>query len=290
MLEPKARTANRAGSGNLTQPIYHMSKIAFLGAGRMASAMVGGILGKGIPPSQIACTSGPDDTARTLASKTGILHEDDLPRLIGGADVVVLACKPQQLASLDPRLAELASGKLVLSILAGKRLATLAKVFPNARNLVRAMPNTPGQIGAGVTGWCTLHALTAADRAIVDLILGALGKMVGLREDQIDAVTGLSGSGPAYVFEFAAALREAGIAAGLDRETAKLLSYETILGAARLLEQSTVEAEELRNQVTSPNGTTYAGLMRMEAHKFRAIMAETVLAATRRSEELSKDS
>lgn len=267
-----------------------MSKIAFLGAGRMASAMVGGILGKGVRPTDLACTSGPDDTARQLSAKTGVIHEDNLGKLLAGADAVVLACKPQQLASLDARLAELTAGKLVLSILAGKRLATLAKVFPKARNLVRAMPNTPGQIGAGVTGWCSLQPLVASDQKIVDLILGALGKMVGLREEQLDAVTGLSGSGPAYVFEFAAALREAGTAVGLDRETSKLLAYETILGAAKLLEQSTVEAEELRNQVTSPNGTTYAGLMRMEAHKFRAVIAETVLAATKRSEELSKDS
>ncbi|MFT3782251.1 MAG: pyrroline-5-carboxylate reductase [Nibricoccus sp.] len=267
-----------------------MSKIAFLGAGRMASAMVGGILGKGVRPADLACTSGPDDTARLLSQKTGIVHEDDLAKLLGGADAVVLACKPQQLASLDPRVAELTAGKLVFSILAGKRLGTLVKVFPKARNLVRAMPNTPGQIGAGVTGWCSHQPLSPDDQKIVDLIVGALGKGVGLREDQLDAVTGLSGSGPAYVFEFAAALREAGIAVGLDRATAKLLAYETILGAAKLLEQSTVEAEELRNQVTSPNGTTYAGLMRMEAHKFRAILAETVLAATKRSEELSRDS
>jgi pyrroline-5-carboxylate reductase len=267
-----------------------MSKIAFLGAGRMASAMVGGILGKGVRPADLACTSGPDDTARQLSAKTGITAEDDLAKLLAGADAIVLACKPQQLASLDLRLAELTTGKLVLSILAGKRLGTLAKTFPKARNLVRAMPNTPGQIGAGVTGWCSLQPLATADQKIVDLILGALGKMVGLREDQLDAVTGLSGSGPAYVFEFAAALREGGIAVGLDRDTAKLLAYETILGAAKLLVQSPEEAEELRNQVTSPNGTTYAGLKRMEAHSFRATIAETILAATKRSEELSKDS
>jgi pyrroline-5-carboxylate reductase len=213
-----------------------------------------------------------------------------LEKLLAGVDAVVLACKPQQLASLDSRLAELTAGKLVLSILAGKRLASLAQKFPKARNLVRAMPNTPGQIGAGVVGWSPLQPISAGDRQIVDLILGSLGKMVALREDQLDAVTGLSGSGPAYVFEFAAALREAGIAVGLDRETAKLLAYETLLGSAKLLVQSTDEAEELRNQVTSPNGTTYAGLKRMEAHNFRSIIAETVLAATQRSAELSKDS
>jgi len=267
-----------------------MTKIAFLGAGRMASAMVGGILGRGIRPTDLTCTSGPDDTARQLSARTGIIAQDDLEKLLASADAVVLACKPQQLASLDPRLASLTAGKLVLSILAGKRLASLAKVFPQARNLVRAMPNTPGQIGAGVTGWCALQPVSAADNEIVSLILGALGKRVALREDQLDAVTGLSGSGPAYVFEFAAALREGGIAVGLDRDTAKLLAYETLLGAAKLLVQSPEEAEELRNQVTSPNGTTYAGLKRMEAHDFRGTIAETVLAATRRSEELSKDS
>ena len=255
-----------------------MSKIAFLGAGRMASAMVGGILGKGVRPADLACTSGPDDTARKLAARTGIAAHEDVAKLLAGVDAVVLACKPQQIPTLDPRLAELTAGKLVLSIVAGKRLSTLAQKVPKARNLVRAMPNTPGQIGAGVVGWASLQPTSTDDRQIVDLILGALGKMVALREDQLDAVTGLSGSGPAYVFEFAAALREAGIAVGLDRDTAKLLV------------QSPEEAEELRNQVTSPNGTTYAGLKRMEAHNFRSVIAETVLAATQRSEELSKDS
>jgi len=267
-----------------------MSKIAFLGAGRMASAMVDGILGQGIRPADLSCTSGTGETARKLAARTGITAHEDVAKLLAGADAVVLACKPQQIVKLDPRLAELTAGKLVLSIVAGKHLSSLAKKFPKARNLVRAMPNTPGQIGAGVVGWSTLNPLSAEDRQIVDLILGALGKMVAVREDQLDAVTGLSGSGPAYVFEFAAALREAGIAVGLDRDTAKLLAYETLLGSAKLLVQSPAEAEELRNQVTSPNGTTFAGLKRMEAHNFRVIIAETVLAATKRSEELSKDS
>lgn len=267
-----------------------MAKISFLGAGRMASAMVDGLLAKGSLPTDLACTSGPDDTARQLAARTGIAAHDDLPALLHGADAVVLACKPQQLASLDPRLVELTSGKLVLSILAGKRLDRLVQSFPKARNVIRAMPNTPGQIGAGVTGWCAKNPLTAADEKLVGQILGSLGKTVALREDQLDAVTGLSGSGPAYVFEFAAALREAGIAVGLDRETAKMLAVETLLGSAKLLAQSTVEAEELRNQVTSPNGTTYAGLQRMSAKDFRGVIRETVVAATARSVELSKDS
>jgi pyrroline-5-carboxylate reductase len=267
-----------------------MTKIAFIGAGRMASAMVDGLLAKkSVAPADLACTGGNDDTARLLAARTGIAAHAGVATLLPDADTVVLACKPQQLAGLDARLAELAAGKLVLSILAGKRLARLAETFPRARNLVRAMPNTPGQIGAGITGWCALRPLAAADRARVDTILGALGKMVEVDEAQLDAVTALSGSGPAYVFEFAAALRDAGEAAGLSRAAAYQLTVETILGSARLMAQSPAEAEELRNQVTSPNGTTFAGLQRMEARDFRGLIRETVLAAKVRSEELSKD-
>lgn len=267
-----------------------MPKIAFLGAGRMASAIVDGLLAQKVAvPADLACTDGGDDTARKLAERTGVAATADLSALLGGADTIVLACKPQQLAGLDPRLAELAAGKLVLSILAGKRLATLAAVFPRARNVVRAMPNTPGQIGAGVTAWCAHAALSSADRALVGAILGAMGRVVEIGESKLDAVTGLSGSGPAYVFEFTAALRDAGEAAGLPRDVAWKLAMETVLGSARLMARTGTEPEILRDQVTSPNGTTFAGLRRMEARDFRGTIRETVLAATARSVELSKD-
>jgi pyrroline-5-carboxylate reductase len=151
------------------------------------------------------------------------------------------------------------------------------------------MPNTPGQIGAGITAWCAPHALAAGDRATVDAILGALGQVIELAEPQLDAVTGLSGSGPAYVFEFTAALRDAGEAAGLPRETAWRLALETVLGSARLMAHTGTEPEVLRDQVTSPNGTTFAGLQQMARRDFRGVLRETVLAATARSRELSKD-
>lgn len=268
-----------------------MTKIAFLGAGRMASAIVDGLLAKKIcAPADLACTDGGDGTAVALAARTGVGAPTDLAALIAPADAIVLACKPQQLTGLDPRITDLAAGKLVLSILAGKRLSSLAKVLPRARNIVRAMPNTPGQIGAGITAWCALHPLAPADRAIIDGILGALGQVVEVAEPQLDAVTGLSGSGPAYVFEFAAALRDAGVAAGLSRDIASKLALETILGSARLMARTGTEPETLRDQVTSPNGTTFAGLQRMAAHDFRGLIKETVLTAKARSEELSKDS
>jgi pyrroline-5-carboxylate reductase len=267
-----------------------MPKISLLGAGRMASAIVDGLLAKKICASaDLACIDGGDGTAAALAARTGVTLAPGLDALIGGADALVLACKPQQLAGLDARLADLTAGKLVLSILAGKRLARLAQTFPRARALVRAMPNTPGQIGAGVTAWSALRPLAPADAALAADILGALGHVLEVAEPQLDAVTGLSGSGPAYVFEFAAALREAGLAAGLPRDTAWKLALETILGSARLMARSGTEPEALRDQVTSPNGTTYAGLQRMAARDFRGLVKETVLAATARSEELSRD-
>ena len=267
-----------------------MPKIAFLGAGRMASAIVDGLLtNKVCAPADLACTDGGDGTAAALAVRTGVAAPADLAALLASADTIVLACKPQQLAGLDPRITDLATGKLVLSILAGKRLASLVQALPRARNIVRAMPNTPGQIGAGITAWCALRPLAPADRAIVDSILGALGQVVELAEPQLDAVTGLSGSGPAYVFEFTAALRDAGEAAGLPRAIAWQLAMETVLGSARLMASTGTEPETLRDQVTSPNGTTYAGLQRMKARDFRGLIKETVLAATARSQELSRD-
>jgi len=268
-----------------------MSQFAFIGAGRMASAMVGGLLAtKAAAPADIACLGGADNTAALLAQRTGIRAQADAAALLAGADTVVLACKPQQLAGLDPRLAELTAGRLVISILAGTRLARLAAVFPRARNLVRAMPNTPGQIGAGITGWCARQPLAPADRRRVDTVLGALGQVVELEEPLLDAVTAVSGSGPAFLFEFVAALRDGGVAAGLSREVAARLAQATVLGAARLLAETGTEPEALRDQVTSPHGTTYAGLQVLAARRFRDTVKDTILAAKQRSEELSRES
>lgn len=268
-----------------------MSKIAFLGAGNMAAAIAEGLLAKdGAAPSDLVCFSGTGRTAAALAARTGIAQAHSLDELLAGADTLIVAFKPQHLAAADPRLADLTSGKLVLSVLAGKKIASLAKTFPRARILVRTMPNTPSQIGAGVTGWCVRAPLAAADRATVETILGALGKSVEIDEPQMDALTAVSGSGPAYVFEFAAALRDAGVAAGLAPETSQMLAVETLLGAARLLARKAIEPETLRNQVTSPNGTTFAGLQRLAAGNFRGLVRDTVLAAKARSEELSQDS
>jgi len=195
-----------------------MVRIAFLGAGNLASAIVRGLLDEKVcAPADIACTSQRGESARTLAAETGITHEPDLARLLGGADTVIVAFKPQSLAAADPHLAELTTGKLVLSVLAGKTLATLAKTFPRARNIVRTMPNTPAAIGASFTPYCSLTPLTLADRTLVGRLLDALGQYLAIEEKYFDALTAVGGSGPAFLFEFVAGLRDAGIAAGPRR-------------------------------------------------------------------------
>jgi pyrroline-5-carboxylate reductase len=264
-------------------------RLAFLGAGRMASAMVDGLIARH-PESRdsIRCLSARGDSARALATRTGIHAVSDLPELLADADLLVVAFKPQHLASADPRLAELTSGKLVLSVLAAKTIDQLRSVFPQARNVVRTMPNTPSAIGAGITGWCAWAPLAPADRATVLHLLEAIGRELEIPETKMDALMSVSGCGPAFVFEFTAALRDAGVAAGLDEEEAAMLSLETVLGAARLMARTGVAPETLRDQVTSPNGTTFAGLQRMAAYDFRGLMRETVLAAKARSEELSR--
>jgi len=266
-----------------------MSSVAFLGAGNMAAAMVDGLIAANTQPSGIKCQGGAGKTAAILASRTGITLAPDLSALLSDADTLVVAFKPQHLAVADPRLAELTAGKLVISVLAGKRLSRLARVFPQARNIIWAMPNTPGQIGAGITGWCSLAPLSGQDRGIAIRLLGSLGKQVEVQEAQMDALTALSGCGPAYLFEFAAALRDGGIAAGLAPDVAQTLTVETLLGASRLLALRNIEPEILRNQVTSPNGVTFAGLKKMEARDFRGLIKETLMTAKARSEEMAKD-
>lgn len=267
-----------------------MRKIAFLGSGNMAGAIVDGLIAKQTAiPADLICLGGDDDTAARLSARTGIAVAANLDELLAEAGTLLVAFKPQHLAAADPQLAPLTAGKLVVSILAGKKLASLSRAFPRARNIVRTMPNTPGQIGAGITAWCAREPLAERDAAMVRALLDALGQSVEVAEHELDAVTGVSGSGPAYVFEFAAALRDAAVAAGLSRATAEKLAVETLLGSARLLARKNIDPEILRDQVTSPNGTTYAGLQRMQARDFRGVIRETVLAAAARSKELSQD-
>jgi pyrroline-5-carboxylate reductase len=265
-----------------------MDEIAFLGAGSMAAAMVDGLIAKGAwPAGRIACIGGTGTSAVKLAARTGVRHAATLEELLKGAGTLVVAFKPQHLAGADPRLAALTEGRLVISVLAGRKIEALAAVFPRARNIVRSMPNTPARIGAGLTGWCSSKALAGADRKVLDHVFGSLGRSIELPEAQIDAFTAICGCGPAYVFEFAAALRDAALSMGFDPATARMFAVETLLGASRLLARDGADPEALRSEVTSPNGVTAAGLRRMADRDFRGMIREVVNAAKARAVELS---
>ena len=256
----------------------------------MASAIVRGLLEKEhYTPAEIACTCGEDPTGPALAEATGIHYLPDITPALYEAEAVVLACKPQQFAAITPELAEAARGKLVLSILAGTPLSRLSSKFNHARNVVRTMPNTPGQIGAGVTAFAPLRELSEKDNLIVENTLSSLGNYHEVDEADLDAVTALSGSGPAYVFEFAAALREAAISAGLDEDLADALAIDTLLGAAMLLAESEETPEALRDAVTSPGGTTAAALKVFEDGGFRDLVDRAIAAAKARSLELAEE-
>ena len=266
-----------------------MTHIAFIGAGKMASAMVRGLITQHVyPATAISCISGDDPTAAHLAAAAGIHCAAKPAALLQHADIVVLACKPQQLAALDAAYTSLTTGKLLLSILAGTPLAKLRARFPHARNLVRAMPNTPGQIGAGITAYCSLHPLSPADHSAIEAILASLGAVLELPENDLDPVTAVSGSGPAYLFEFAAAFRDAAIATGLSPAVAEKLVHETIRGAAKLMEITGEHPDKLRDAVTSPGGTTAAALAVLQAGDFRELIKKAVAAAHQRSLELAK--
>jgi len=267
-----------------------MSVIAFLGAGNMAAAMVGGLLKNGHPPASLRCYTESGQSARPLSTLTGITRAESIPSLCDNAELLVVAFKPQHLATRDAALVEATAGKLVVSVMVGKTLAQLQAAFPHARGWVRAMPNTPGKIGAGVTGWCAHAPLADNDRALVNTLLGPLGLVLEVAEAQINDIAAISGSGPAYFFEFAAALSAAAQQIGFEPEVAKRLVTQTLLGSAQLLAQSGAAPEALRNQVTSPNGTTLAGLRQMEEGRLRETVLNTVRAAQARGLEIARES
>ena len=264
-------------------------KLAFIGAGRMAGAMVRGLLRSGAcQPADIAVIGGAGATAAKLSAETGVRLAASADDLLRGADAVVVACKPQVFLKLDPSFGPPAAGKLVLSVLAGTRTEKLGAFFPGARALARAMPNTPGAVGQGITALCSAQTLSPADAATVQAILAGLGAVVEVPESMFDAVTAVSGSGPGFFFEYVAAYEQAAVGLGFTPEQAKWLVRQTFAGSLALLSATGETPEALRNQVTSPGGTTRAGLDALEAGKFRDVVASALLAARRRGEELGK--
>jgi pyrroline-5-carboxylate reductase len=264
-------------------------KLSLLGVGKMGEALLAGLLDAGWEPDDLAVAEVDADRRRVVEERFPKVRVVPSPAwAVADADVVVVAVKPADVgAALEACESSLPAGALVLSIAAGVTIATVEAAAPG-RPVVRAMPNTAALVRTGAAAIAPGRHAGDNDLAAAERILGSVGIVVRVDEPLLDAVTGLSGSGPAYVFLVAEALVEAGVLVGLGRETAASLVHQTLLGAATLLADGTEGPEALRAAVTSPGGTTAAGLARLEAHGVRAAMLEAVVAATERSRELGK--
>jgi pyrroline-5-carboxylate reductase len=263
---------------------------AFIGGGNMARSLIGGLVARGTPPSSIRVADPVAELREALARDFGVAVFADGRDAVAGAGTWVLAVKPQAMRAVCESLAVAARSDrpLVLSIAAGITTAQLDRWLGGDAAVVRSMPNTPALLGAGVTGLFANVRVDADGRARTDALLGAAGATVWLEdESRMDAVTAVSGSGPAYVFLLAEAMQAAGEAEGLPPHAARTLALHTILGAARMLTEGTEAPAELRRRVTSPNGTTQAAIEAFEAGGFRELVARAVRAAAERGRELS---
>ena len=265
------------------------ARIGFIGAGQMATALGQGLVQAGLVGKDQLLASDPAEAARQRFSRTaGAKTTSDNLEVVEGADVLVLAVKPQQMPDV---LAEL-RGKihqrhLVLSIAAGVRCATIAESLGTATRLARAMPNTPCLVGRGACAYSLAGTATGADGQLVGQILGAVGIAFQVEEKLMDAVTGLSGSGPAFAYIMIEALSDGGVRMGLPRQVATTLAAQTLLGAAAMVLSTAEHPAVLKDRVASPGGTTIAGLQAMESGGVRAALIAAVEAATRRSAELA---
>ncbi len=263
-------------------------KIASLGAGRMAGALVRGLVNAGVcAPAEVAVADVVAEARDYLAAKVGGRAHATNAEAVREADVVLLCVKPNDVAAALDACGDALAGKLLISIATGWSIAALSAHAGGAR-VIRAMPNTPAQVGAGATAYAGDAAATAADIELAGRILGAVGLAVVVPEKLLDAVTGLSGSGPAYIFLAMEALSDGGVAAGLPRPLATQLAVQTVLGAARLAAETGEHPALLREAVTSPGGTTAAALGVLEAAAVRSAFCAAVNAAAERSRELGQ--
>lgn len=265
-------------------------KIGFLGAGKMATALAQGFLKAGLAtPAQILA-SDPSDTARTAFAKaTGAKTASANPDVARFARVLVLSVKPDQTAPVLGEIREhLTGGHLLLSIAAGVTLARLESALAKGARVIRLMPNTPALVGTSATAFALGSAATESDGALTQKLFSAVGLAVRVKEPLLDAVTGLSGSGPAYVYLMIEALSDGGVAAGLPRETATRLAAQTVLGAARMVLETGLHPGALKDMVASPGGTTIEGLHILEKGKLRGTVMSAVVAAAEKSRRLGQ--
>lgn len=263
--------------------------ICFIGGGNMATALIGGLLGKGFTAARISVVEISEENRARLQTSLGVRAVNSLADGVTGSDAIVFAVKPQQLREVAQQLAPLLDGQLLISIAAGIRTGDLAR-WSGSQTVVRAMPNTPALIGRGMTGLYALPAVGAAQREQAQNILAAVGETLWLQDEaMLDAVTAISGSGPAYVFYFIEALQQAALELGLNAAEARRLSLATFAGASQLAAGSDEEISVLRARVTSKNGTTERALLSMAANQVAEHIAQAAKAAADRAREMGDE-
>ncbi|HVX15222.1 MAG TPA: pyrroline-5-carboxylate reductase [Pirellulales bacterium] len=266
------------------------NRFGFIGAGRMATALAAGFVDRGLAmPNQLIASDPSPAAAEQFQRSTGGRVVRDNLEVAAHADQLFLAIKPQQMADVLGQLAgRLNERNLVVSVAAGIPLSTISQMLGPGPRLVRVMPNTPCLIGQGASAYCLGPGATADDGQLVGKLLEAVGRAFEVPEKLLDAVTGLSGSGPAFVYLMIEALSDGGVRMGLPRDVALALAAQTVRGAAELVLSSAQHPAVLKDQVASPGGTTIAGLQVLETGAVRGALMAAVEAATRRSAELAK--
>jgi len=262
--------------------------IGCIGGGNMAEAIIKGLVSGGMAPRSIMVSDPALDRRAHLATTLQVKTTDDNNEVVQTADLLVLAIKPQMAASVLSGLeAFITPDKLVLSVMAGVSTTMIEESLPSGCRVIRAMPNTPALVQAGATAISGGRRTTEADLELAKELFRLVGTVYQVGERQMDAVTGLSGSGPAYVFSFVEALADAGVKNGLPRDVACGLAVQTVLGSAQLLQQSGEHPAVLRDRVSSPGGTTIAALHTLENGRLHGLLMDAVDAAVKRSKELA---
>ncbi len=265
-------------------------KIIFIGGGNMASALIGGMLQQGYNAQDIRVVEISADARDALVKKYGVTTYENAAEAVEGGDVILLSVKPQQLPQVAASLAEHLSNQLIISIAAGIRTVDLSRWLDSYTHIVRAMPNTPALVLAGMTGLYATAGVSPAQRQMAETLLGSAGATLWFDDEaKLDAVTAMSGSGPAYVFYFLEAMQQAGSELGLSEKESRSLAICTFLGATKLAAESVDSAATLRARVTSKGGTTEQALSVMEAAQLKQHMIEAIKQAALRSKQLGDE-
>ena len=265
----------------------HM-KLGFIGSGKMATALVQGVIKSGVcQPSDIVVSDAVPAAMQQLAAATGVRQAASNAEVIQTSDAIVLAVKPQDAIAALQKLPG-SDVKLLLSIVAGLTIPRLEEAGGSRFRVIRAMPNTPALVLQGASGFSLGSAATSEDAEIARRVFGSVGVAVQVKEELLDAVTGLSGSGPAYVYMIIEAMADGGVLMGLPRDLALQLAAQTVAGSASMVLQTGTHPAALRDQVTSPGGTTIAGVEQLESKGLRAALIAAVRAATERARQLGK--